>query len=828
MVPLLTTERSIIGVAGFALLLLLERLQPFRLEPPRPWSRLRINLFIAGSNILLLSLLLGGALLAAYQSFELRRFGLLHGLGIGSWANVAITVLALDGLTYWWHRAYHQLPLLWRMHRAHHSDLAFDVTTAQRFHVLEMLLSAVFRLGVIALLGPVVGAIVIFEIVFGLFNQFEHANLQLPARLDRWLRLAVVTPAMHRVHHSERLEDTNSNYGTIFSFWDRLFGSYRVIEDQRQLRIGLPEYASTADVTLGKVLAMPFAAPCGVGHRAGLRLAGIAALLIALAPLGAAWAQEPTKALEAASMISAVTVFPDRAMVTRQAKVKLPSGAHTIRFAGLPASLEDDSVSAKGQGESAVTLFGARVVRTQLPEAQSPRLRELQQQIEEVSDQIRAQQNVKEVLQQKREFLASIQAASVQQLGKDIVTKLPPVADVAGLVGFIEQGLAASWQQDQEADAKLRELSKELDRLNRELAQLQGQAWRAQADILVDVQAKDAGSFTLEVSYRVPGATWQPAYEVRAQADGAEVGLSLLGVIRQQTGEDWGDVALTLSTAKPALGGRMPEIEPWWLRKQEIIAYDKMAQERMGRGAMMAQTELTSRFNEFRADAPAALPAQQAQAIVAAQGPAVNFTLAKPETIASDWQPTKAPIATHTLRATLAYETTPRLAPYAYLHAKTTNSTELIFLAGQASVFLDGAFTGTSWLKQVAPGEEFDVYLGVDERIRVERKTLTEKIDVSVLPGLHGRLKTIDAAYVTTIENFRSRPADITVIDQIPVSQHDEIKVEQVAQEPKASEQDADKPGVFRWKLQIPAQGKQTVKLSYRIKHPVDFIVEGW
>ncbi len=269
-VPLLTVERGWIGVGGFLLLLLLEAVYPFRRPVQARWRRYLINLFIAGSNALLLTILLGGLIVSAYDAFELHRFGLLHQLGVGEWWNVLITVVALDGVTYLWHRAYHGLPLMWRMHRVHHSDLDLDVTTSGRFHLTEMVLSAIFRLGVIAALGASIASVVIFEIVFGLLNQLEHSNVQIPEPWETWLRWVVVTPAMHRIHHSQVKADTNSNYSTIFSWWDRLFGTYRFGMDQQRMVIGLPEYAAPSDVGLGKVLAIPLGPPCQLTQPAGV------------------------------------------------------------------------------------------------------------------------------------------------------------------------------------------------------------------------------------------------------------------------------------------------------------------------------------------------------------------------------------------------------------------------------------------------------------------------------------------------------------------------------------------------------------------------------
>ncbi len=258
-------ERGVIGLGGFLLLLLAESVWPFRRPVESRWRRWLINAFIGGSNALLLSVVLGGGIVAGYRLFESRGFGLLRVLGIGGWANVALTVVALDGVTYLWHRAYHGVPVMWRMHRVHHSDRDLDVTSSARFHLTEMALSAVFRLGVIAALGANVASVVIFEILFGLTNQLEHSNLRIPEPFETWLRAVFVTPDMHRIHHGQEQAQTNSNYSTIFSLWDRLCGTYRFGENQQALIIGLPQYPAPEAVSLARVMAMPFGLPCDGG-----------------------------------------------------------------------------------------------------------------------------------------------------------------------------------------------------------------------------------------------------------------------------------------------------------------------------------------------------------------------------------------------------------------------------------------------------------------------------------------------------------------------------------------------------------------------------------
>lgn len=258
----LTTERLVLGVTGFILLLLAEAVWPFRKPTQSRLKRYLINLFIIGANSLFLNIVLGGFIISAYQEFESTRIGVLRWLGIGGWGDALVTVVVLDGVTYFWHRAYHHIPVMWRMHRVHHSDLDLDVTSSGRFHLTEMVLSAFFRLGVIAVLGAGVAGVVIFEIIFGIANQLEHSNIRIPEPFETWLRAVIVTPDMHRIHHGQERAQTNSNYSTIFSFWDRLFATYRFGDSQESLIIGLPEYPSPGEVALDKVLAMPFGLPC--------------------------------------------------------------------------------------------------------------------------------------------------------------------------------------------------------------------------------------------------------------------------------------------------------------------------------------------------------------------------------------------------------------------------------------------------------------------------------------------------------------------------------------------------------------------------------------
>ena len=224
------------------------------------------NLALVVLNSLILRLLfplaaVGFALLAAE-----RGWGLLNAFGVPFWGAFALSVIALDFAIYLQHVMFHAVPLLWRLHRVHHADADIDVTTGARFHPIEILLSMLIKFAAIALLGAPAAAVLVFEVLLNATAMFNHANLRLPESVDRLLRWLLVTPEMHRIHHSMGAVETNSNFGFNLPWWDRLCGTYRerACLPQESMAIGVKGLTgSDAAVKLTGLLALPFAGAGG-------------------------------------------------------------------------------------------------------------------------------------------------------------------------------------------------------------------------------------------------------------------------------------------------------------------------------------------------------------------------------------------------------------------------------------------------------------------------------------------------------------------------------------------------------------------------------------
>lgn len=189
-----------------------------------------------------------------------RGWGILNSIILPHWITVVLAVAAFDFIIYLQHVLFHFLPILWRFHRMHHTDLDIDVTTGNRFHPIEIIISVGIKLAAVVLIGPPAFAVVIFEVVLNATSQFNHGNIRIPEIVDRWLRLVVVTPDMHRVHHSVVPRETNSNFGFNLPWWDRLCGTYRAQPEDGHIgmSIGLKEFRDPTALTLPKLLSQPF------------------------------------------------------------------------------------------------------------------------------------------------------------------------------------------------------------------------------------------------------------------------------------------------------------------------------------------------------------------------------------------------------------------------------------------------------------------------------------------------------------------------------------------------------------------------------------------
>ena len=252
-------------VGVFTAMALWEAAVPRRLRSYSRFRRWPSNLAIVVLNTALLRIVLPATAVSLALAGERRGWGLFNNLPVPFWAAVVASVLLLDIAIYLQHVMFHAVPALWRVHRMHHADLDFDVTTGARFHPIEIVLSMLIKFGVVVALGAPALGVLIFEVLLNATSMFNHGNVRIPLGLDRYLRWLVVTPDMHRVHHSIVVGETNSNFGFNLPWWDRLLGTYRdqPAAGHDRMTIGIEQFRVARELWLDRMLLQPFRGPAG-------------------------------------------------------------------------------------------------------------------------------------------------------------------------------------------------------------------------------------------------------------------------------------------------------------------------------------------------------------------------------------------------------------------------------------------------------------------------------------------------------------------------------------------------------------------------------------
>jgi sterol desaturase/sphingolipid hydroxylase (fatty acid hydroxylase superfamily) len=246
---------------GLVLFLSLELLRPYRPATVSKMRRVAINLAIALFNSVIVLFLFKEATVKTAFYVNEGRFGLLNVFSFSYWGRLLATIVVMDFVLYIWHLLNHEMPLLWRFHQVHHSDLNMDVSTASRFHTGEIIMSSAIKIALIYFLGAEIAAVVVFESLLVFAAQFQHSSVKVPAGFGRLYWIFFVPPAMHRIHHSVVIRERNTNYGTIFSLWDRLFGTLLKDVDQDKIVIGLGAYRDPRALHINHLLLMPLGRP---------------------------------------------------------------------------------------------------------------------------------------------------------------------------------------------------------------------------------------------------------------------------------------------------------------------------------------------------------------------------------------------------------------------------------------------------------------------------------------------------------------------------------------------------------------------------------------
>jgi len=527
------------------------------------------------------------------------------------------------------------------------------------------------------------------------------------------------------------------------------------------------------------------------------------------------------------SEIVEVTVFTDRAQVTREASFNLQQGEHKLVLTDLPEQIDPNSIQVKGSGN--YMLSDVKLTTRYLSQVVSLRIRELVEKRQSLEKEVSRYNDAINEAESEKRFIENI-SRKLTATGEGSSEPVLDPGKWIEMVSFYREKLGQLNTELRNSRMSSGEISLEINRINMEIQSEGANQNKAVKEVEISIDVLKDGKGNLNVSYLVYGPGWTPDYTIRVDGFAKTVSLMYQALVWQSTGEDWSDVSMTLSTAKPQLSGRIPELVPWFVnawKPQPVRSSRSSGAAPSMAAAPMAKSMAEELPMEMDALADEVLPQMAYQTATATAGTtSVLFELTGKNTIISDNQTHKVTVSVFELPGDFQYSTVPKLSSFAYLMADVTNSSDFPFLSGESHIFLDSNYVSDGYINSVSSDESFSLSLGIDEGFSVERKRLNRFEETS---GFFTKKKKITYDYIFEITNNKSTTESIVISDQIPVAQTEDIKVILIKPEYSinTSVLEKDENDFLKWSYTIKPGKTIKIPFSYSVEYPENMQIGG-
>jgi uncharacterized protein (TIGR02231 family) len=509
------------------------------------------------------------------------------------------------------------------------------------------------------------------------------------------------------------------------------------------------------------------------------------------------------------SKIVEVTVFLNKAQVTRELKTRLEAGKTSLILTGLTSQLDPQSIQVTGKGN--FIILGIHHQQNYLNELNMPRaLKVLKDSIELLQKQVVLEQSQKEILSKEEQMLLSNQ--KIGGANQNLT-----VAELKAMADFYRSRLGDIVTSRMKLDEKIKKMNERISKLNMQFNEQNEMYLRNTSEVVINVSTEAATQAELRVSYVVANAGWNAVYDVRAINTKSPLQLSYKANVFQGTGEEWKNVKLKLSTANPNQSGLKPELYSWYLDFYNPIVYDVQRKEKAYKSAAMKSEARM----EMAVEEPM-VAAQSVSEFVSNIQTSLNteFDISIPYSVSSSSKPTVVDIRKYEMKAEYSYSVVPKLDSDAFLIAKALGWEEFSLLPGEANIFFEGTFVGNSFIDPNNIKDTLSLSLGRDKRIVVKRDKLKDLTSRSVM----GSSKKESYTWEISIRNTKTEVVRISIEDQVPVSQNTQIEVTLIDM---GGANYNKQTGKLIWNLEIKPSETRKVQYKFEVKYPKDKQISG-
>ena len=529
--------------------------------------------------------------------------------------------------------------------------------------------------------------------------------------------------------------------------------------------------------------------------------------------------------------ISEVTVYSNQALVRRKGVIQLKAQEQELVIAQLPGAILSESVRASITGTTRARLLEVRTEGNFTNEPISPELAPLNAKISQLEEKKRSLHDKLTLVNLQRNFVKALSNQYLESLTNSPSSEPLNLKNIQELLEFVERQYLEFSSAIAHHEKEQKQLEKQLQLLRQQQQELSSCRTYQNFNIIATVKASEICECGVEVSYLIKGASWVPAYDLRLDTSSEKVNLSYLAQVKQNTGEDWQEVMLTLATAQPEIGKNLPKLPTWYIELQ-----DPSKLEQKINNWFQSETALTRKNSEtmpfpgttptvsekvIEAGSPERLRAELVAAELCKQGGILTFDVSGLVNIPSDDTDHKTTIWQEDYSCYVRYIAWPRLINSAYLQVTIQNPLNgVTLLPGPANVFRDNTFLGTTELGKVGLGKEFQLNLGIEERIKIERHLTECKIESQIEQKIDKEIY----AYQLVITNSLACPAQLNLIEQLPVARQEQIRVNLTQVNP--TQEKSDK-GFVQWSVSLESQSQKKLYYQFTIEHPPQISIIG-
>jgi len=540
-------------------------------------------------------------------------------------------------------------------------------------------------------------------------------------------------------------------------------------------------------------------------------------------------AQEATPKVTSETAIHSVTVYPEYALVERQGACELQQGVQEVVVENLTNEFDDESIQVEGRGIAGIKILDVKVESIRHTETVNERRNSLEEQLLALQQKKQKVDDDQRVLNDAYLYLKDIRTFFTTKPTEESEAAMPDIEEWRSLMAFHSEEFTNILAQRRANEEKLRLLNLDIAKIKDDIAKLQNSKGWYSKNVILKVDAPEASTWQLGLSYLVRNAAWTPLYDVRADLTERQLAISAKAMVRNFTGEDWQNVKLTLSTAQPDATPEIPTLTPWKLAKYE-------PQRRTMGGASLGYapaTEVRGLYGNFAGAAiaeddedlytlsPFEL-SEFAETQATSNLASTEFVLPYKVSQASYDDDQQVTIATFTAKAKIYHFSMPKASETVFLKARSFNQSGFPILPGPTQVFVDGKFVARSRINLIPEGEEMNFLLGPGSRVSVERKLLNEYKETL---GFGGKQTRVEYEYQFTLKNHDSKAQDLVLRDQIPVSTNEEIEVKVL--EPSREQAGFEDQGMLIWRLTLDPGEERKISLKFTVQYPSDWSIDG-